>query len=116
MHRQLLGFFCASIFHFYVNDSTGPIGSALRGYFPLADAIGLDDLSFGMCFVSLFMQITGILQMPVFLGPSWSPFYAATFTVPVTTKLSRVHSEVLEEPGELDTPKSKTKKKKKKKA
>ena len=38
---------------------------------------GMDDKTFACCFVSLFMQITGILQMPQFLGPSFTPFGSA---------------------------------------
>lgn len=71
------GIFCASLYHFYVNDATGPIGMALRQCLaPLAAKFGggLDNATFGVCFVSLFMQIVGILQLPRFLGPSFSPF------------------------------------------
>lgn len=47
---------------------------ALRRYFPLAKMLGLDDRTFATAFVSLFMQIMGILQIPAFLGPSFTPF------------------------------------------
>ena len=68
------GIFCASFYHFFVNDQTGPIGIWLRSAFPEAVRMGLDEATFAAAFVSLFMQVTGLLQMPDFLGPSFSPF------------------------------------------
>ena len=50
------------------------MGILLRRYFPVASALGLDDQTFAASFVSLFMQIMGILQISAFLGPSFSPF------------------------------------------
>lgn len=35
---------------------------------------GLDEATFGVVAVGLFMQICGFLQMPFLLGPSFSPF------------------------------------------
>ena len=46
----------------------------LRRTIPLADWIELDDKTFATAFVSLFMQVMGILQIPAFLGPHFSPF------------------------------------------
>lgn len=69
-----IGLFCASFFHFFVNDTKGPIGIALRKTMVLAKWSGLDDRTFATVFVSSFMQIMGILQIPAFLGPSFSPF------------------------------------------
>jgi len=69
-----LGFFCAGFYHFYVNDKTGFVGTTLRRTILLADWIGLDDKTFATTFVSLFMQVMGILQIPAFLGPHFSPF------------------------------------------
>jgi hypothetical protein len=45
---------------------------------PVQDLIpGVDDnRTFAVAFVSLFMQVVGLLQLPVFLGPSFSPFVA----------------------------------------
>lgn len=71
--------FCAPFFHFYAHDQTGPIGEQLRFIMAPLQALipGLeDDRTFAMAFVSLFMQVTGILQLPAFLGPSFSPFIA----------------------------------------
>lgn len=36
--------------------------------------LGLDDATFGVVAVGLFMQICGFLQMPQLLGPTFSPF------------------------------------------
>ena len=36
----------------------------------------VDDDTFATAFVSLFMQVMGILQLPEFLGPSFTPFGA----------------------------------------
>ena len=57
-----------------MNDREGPIGQLLRQYVPLASMLNMTDELFAAVFVSLFMQITGILRMPEFLGPSFSPF------------------------------------------
>jgi hypothetical protein len=68
------GLFCASFYHFFVHDKTGIVGTTLRQFINLPVMLGLDDRTFAMVFVSLFMQIMGILQIPAFLGPSFSPF------------------------------------------
>jgi hypothetical protein len=69
------GIFCGSLFHFYVHDTTGPVGAWLRRSNPLPPSLfGLDDRTYMTVAVGLFMQIMGILQMPQFLGPSYSPF------------------------------------------
>lgn len=68
------GFFCTSFYHFFVHDKTGPIGVTLRLVIPTSLRFGLEDETFAAALVSLFMQVTGILQMPVFLGPDFSPF------------------------------------------
>jgi len=68
------GLFCGSFFHFFVHDKTGIVGTTLRRFVVLPTALGLDDKTFAAVFVSLFMQIMGILQIPAFLGPSFSPF------------------------------------------
>ncbi len=71
------GLVCATLYHFYVNDTTGPIGNALRDFvhtYLHTLQGGLDDRTFATAAVSLFMQIVGILHMPIFLGPNFSPF------------------------------------------
>lgn len=74
------GLFCATFYHFFVHDQTGPIGSFIRRAFPKDVRLGLDESTFAAVFVSLFMQIVGILQMPRFLGPGFSPFSAQILT------------------------------------
>jgi len=47
----------------------------LRKYIFLQELFGVEDNRiFATIFVGAFMQIMGILQMPDFLGPSFSPF------------------------------------------
>lgn len=60
-----------------MNDKDGFIGKFLRENLPIKDIFGLDEKVFACCFVGLFMQITGVLQMPQFLGPSFTPFGTA---------------------------------------
>lgn len=69
-----VGLFCASFYHFFVNDSTGPVGNFLRSNIPAGKVYGLTDVEVASCVVTYFMQIVGILQLPAFLGPNWSPF------------------------------------------
>lgn len=78
------GLFCGSLYHFFVHDKIGIVGTTLRRFaylpetemfgFSLPAMLGLDDRMFAAVFVSLFMQVMGILQMPAFLGPTFSPF------------------------------------------
>jgi hypothetical protein len=58
-----------------VHDTTGPLGTFLRHVNPIQpSSFDVDDATFMTAFVSLFMQIMGILQMPQFLGPAFTPF------------------------------------------
>merc|ERR1712157_222011 len=57
------GLFCASFYHFYVNDKTGWIGITLRQYVP-SSKYHLDDATFALLFVSAFQHIVAILQLP----------------------------------------------------
>lgn len=68
------GVFCATFYHFFVNDQTGPIGGQLRRAIPKAVRLGLDESTFAAVLISFFMQVMGLLQMPRFLGSSFSPF------------------------------------------
>lgn len=70
------GLLCTTFYHFFVHDKTGPIGNLLRQAIPSSVRLGLTDETFAAAIVSLFMQITGFLQMPIFLGPNFSPFTA----------------------------------------
>lgn len=78
--RLPLGLFVAPFYHFYVHDHDGWIGPLLRRTMPIAQMVDLDDKTFAQSVVSLFMQIMGILQMPQFLGPSFTPFGTALLT------------------------------------
>jgi hypothetical protein len=70
------GLFCCTLYHFFVHDRTGPIGSALRSVVHAMPFLqgGLDDETFAVVAVGVFMQVTGFLQLPQFLGPGFSPF------------------------------------------
>lgn len=68
------GVFCSSFYHFYVHDTDGCIGQFLRSCMPFSRLFDMDDATIACAFVSLFMQVMGILQMPEFLGPNFSPF------------------------------------------
>lgn len=68
------GLFCASFYHFYLHDQTGPIGIFLRSMLPAKTLLGVEDGEFAAMFVTYFMQITGILMLPLYLGPGFSPF------------------------------------------
>lgn len=57
-----------------MNDAEGFIGEALRSIFPAETLLGIDDAAFAAMVVTYFMQIMGILQLPEFLGPSFTPF------------------------------------------
>lgn len=94
------GIFCATFYHFYVNDQTGIIGVTLREYVNiLCDSLKkqiillapeldaaispmLSEQKFAVVVVSAFMHVTGILQLPYFFGPSFSPF-VSIFSVPI---------------------------------
>lgn len=73
----ILGLFCCTWYHFFVHDVDGPIGTFLRRLVPSLIMGGLDDATFGVVVVGGFMQICGLLQMPMLLGPSFSPFTAS---------------------------------------
>jgi hypothetical protein len=71
------GLFCASFYHFFVHDTDGIIGNMVRRYgYPLflRNILKWDDKMYAGIFVSIFMQVTGWLQLPYFYGPAFSPF------------------------------------------
>ena len=89
-----IGIFCGTLYHFYVHDTTGVIGTTIRFYLqPLASSLlsllilfGGDDTTIidkennhewmATVMVSLFMQVVAILQLPICFGPTFSPFVA----------------------------------------
>ena len=124
-----------SFYHFFVHDKTGPIGIFLRKSVHSlgggALMLGLDEQTFAVAYVSLFMQITGLLQLPHFWGPAYSPFdHARTILeryFPAIVSISstkNVENDLLEGLDDMDEPPktqglkqdAKNKKKKKKKA
>lgn len=74
------GLFCATFYHFYVNDQSGPIGLQLRRtvdmFIPGAREVwGIkDDRTFAFVLVSLFMHLMCLAQLEHCLGPTFSPF------------------------------------------
>ena len=114
-----------SFYHFFVNDQVGPIGSFVRkAVYAVGDGgllMGLDERTFAMAFVAFFMQISGLLQLPYFFGPSYSPFYHIQTLVEKTLgafitsspggKLKEIEKED-EKPKIQVSPASKKKKKK----
>ncbi|CAB9500652.1 expressed unknown protein [Seminavis robusta] len=70
------GMFCGPFFLFYALDDKGPIGEIVRSTIaPLHDFLpDLDHRGFAVFCVGLFMQVIAILQLPLFFGPSFSPF------------------------------------------
>lgn len=92
------GLLVASTFHFAAHDQ-GPIGTSFRAAIeklPLGD---MDAVLFVSAMGSLFMQLTAILQMPEFLGPSFNPFniLLAPFQISASSKpivVAKAKSEV----------------------
>jgi hypothetical protein len=78
--QRIAGLFCSAFYHFFVHDRTGPIGSLLRRTvysLPFVqDEMDIDNETFALIAVSVFMQVIGILRMPHFLGPTFSPLAA----------------------------------------
>jgi len=75
-------FFIGAWFHLFAHDVEGPIGSTLREtiyMFVDPQTLGLgemDDRSFAILVMNVFMQLTGFIMLPMFLGPSFSPVAA----------------------------------------
>jgi hypothetical protein len=88
----IIGIFCATFYHFYAHDKTGPIGNFLRNNIIVGGADwlgkGADDTkTFATVFIGIFMQVMGILQIPAFLGPSFSPFCVPNMGTGTTPKV-----------------------------
>jgi len=71
------GLFCATLYHFVSNDIEGPVGNILRSAINAVPqlTLGLSNEAFTISFISAFMQVTGMLQIPELFGPSFNPFY-----------------------------------------
>lgn len=118
------GIFCASFYHFYVHDETGIVGTTLRQLcMPIVKVLGLkDEAVFAGLVVSSFMQITGILQLPYFLGPQFSPF-GTTILTPLLDastwalgKRETEYSKLQEQEQEEQEPRRQTRSSRKKEA
>mmetsp|Transcript_5068 Transcript_5068/g.14418 ORF Transcript_5068/g.14418 Transcript_5068/m.14418 type:complete len:304 (-) Transcript_5068:77-988(-) len=70
------GIFIGTFYHLFSNDAKGILGTTLRGAFKkLGDGallFGLDDKTYAHVITAGFMQISSILMMPDFLGPSFN--------------------------------------------
>lgn len=44
--------------------------------------MGLDDTTFATVVISAFMQIMGLLHLPQFFGPKFSPFWTIVDLIP----------------------------------
>jgi hypothetical protein len=73
------GFVVGTFFHLFAHDGTGPLGTTLRSVVysvidPAALGLGeMDDRAFAVFSVNLFMQFTGFVMLPFFMGPAFSP-------------------------------------------
>ena len=62
-------------YHLYVHDKEGSIGNALRSTIHSSGIQGtMDDKLFATIIVTSFMQISGMLMLPEFFGPSYNLF------------------------------------------
>lgn len=103
------GFFVSTVYHFVSHDK-GPIGEQLRTILLKLPFVEDDNIViYTICFLSLFMQLNGILQMPEFLGPSFNPFNL----VKMPSKPKRVTKKNIKA---VETAATKKQSKKKKKA
>ena len=72
--------FIGTFFHLFAHDVTGPLGIMLRTLVSLTGARiicwGLDDRTFAIVVTSAFMQYAGIIMLPHFYGPTFSPVFA----------------------------------------
>ncbi|KAG7361698.1 hypothetical protein IV203_036799 [Nitzschia inconspicua] len=70
------------LYQLYANDKVGSMGTSLRSVVQSTGIQGdMDDKTFATFCASLFVVVTGILMLPLFLGPAWNPFVAATTPV-----------------------------------
>jgi hypothetical protein len=73
------GLLWTTLYHFVAHDHKGFIGSSFRSFISLIPdnlKIGLSDKDLVLICMSLFMQVTAILQMPEFYGPTFNPFHS----------------------------------------
>jgi len=111
------GLLVASTYHFVANDE-GPIGELMRGVLGKLP-LDMDPVVFVSVMGSLFMQFSGILQMPDFMGPSFNPFdfllAPINALVQPNAKTQSRSIEATKRNGDDSAPKTEAAKKKKKK-
>lgn len=89
-------------YQLYANDKDGLLGKTLRSFVKSTGLHGeFDDKTFAVLVVSTFMQITGILMIPEFLGPSWSPIMGPMKYV------ATIYDAAVAPPTTMDTPTTK---------
>jgi hypothetical protein len=103
------------LYHFFLHDEAGPIGIFLRQHIaPLAVGLGLDNHTFGVCFVSGWMLVMGVLRMPLFYGPTFTPFAKPRLFSSTPSKRRPVEVVPTKTMGRQAQPKQKKKKSKSK--
>lgn len=89
------GFIMGSFYHLYANDAEGFLGTSLRAAVKtfggaVVAPLGLDDRTFAHVVMAGFMLFAGILMLPDFLGPSFSPIADPPFWIGRTLSSSIV--------------------------
>lgn len=103
------GFFVSSVYHFVSHDK-GPIGEHMRMILLKLPFVEADNVViYTVCFLSLFMQLTGILQMPEFLGPSFDPFNLVKMPTRKPKKTIKKITKAVESAAAKKQPKKKKK-------
>ena len=73
------GLFIGTFFHLFAHDVSGSLGTGLRSIvYSIVDPawLSLDDRTFALFVMNLFMLVTGIMRMPQFYGPAFNPILA----------------------------------------
>mmetsp|Transcript_30582 Transcript_30582/g.72146 ORF Transcript_30582/g.72146 Transcript_30582/m.72146 type:complete len:302 (-) Transcript_30582:181-1086(-) len=112
-------------YHLYTHDREGSVGVALRSVVQATGIQGtMDDKLFATLVVTSFMQVSGVLMLPEFFGPSYNLLLLPKrmLTNFSTTKSVETHSHIFEEEQKTPTkqvqnaqPNGKKKKNKRKK-
>ena len=66
-----------TFYHLFAHDVDGILGTVLRSVvYAVVPRPFEDDKTFALVITGIFMQVTGILMLPEFMGPSFSVFLA----------------------------------------
>ena len=72
-HFRISGLVVGFFYHVFTHDKEGSMGIALRSAVQSTGIQGtMDDKLFATLFVTIFMQLSGILMLPEFFGPSFN--------------------------------------------